>query len=182
MTQPPKLISTEKPKQTKRFNVELLLGLSATFLSFAALVVAIFQTKIAREQQHASVWPHLSIMTSVSDQSFEFGVNNYGIGPAIIKSVKWHAGDSIYSNTYDYVRNEIGFLRGLGRSEMGEGYVLTPNAGLTLITVTNNDSLAQVINGKLASEHFNLELIYSDVYGNCWELKNGRTEPLSDCP
>jgi hypothetical protein len=172
----------EIPKKPRRVNIELLLGLSAIFLSFAALIVAIFQTKIARDQQHASVWPHLSITSSNSDQSYDFGVNNFGIGPAIIKSVRWKIGDSIYTNTFDFIRNEVGFPRGLGRSEMKPGHVMTPNAGLALITVNNNDSLAKVIADKLSDNSFNLQLIYSDVYGNCWELKNGETNPLSDCP
>ncbi len=179
---PRKLPRPGKPKKGRRLNIELLLGLSATFLSFAALIVAIFQTKIAREQQHASVWPHLSVTASNSDNSYDFGVNNFGIGPAIIKSVRWKIGDSIYNNTFDFVRNELGFPRGLGRSEMRQGHVMTPNDGLALITVNNNDSLARIVADKLSGNSFNLQLIYSDVYGNCWELKNGDTNQLSDCP
>jgi hypothetical protein len=182
MINPTKLSVPKEPRKARRINIELLLGLSATFLSFAALIVAIFQTKIAREQQHAAVWPYLSTTLSNSERSYTYNVNNFGIGPAIIKKVSWQLGDSIYSNTFDFIRNEIGFPKGLGRSEMKQGHVLTANSGLSLIEVNGNDSLTQVMEKILTSNAFSLQIIYSDVYGNCWELKEGETKPLPGCP
>lgn len=175
-------MTPEAPKQKRKINVELLLGLSATFLSFAALVVSIFQTKIAREQQHASVWPHLSIYASNSDKYYSYKVSNSGIGPAIIKDVTWSVGDSSYTSTFDFIRNELGFVKGLGRSEMNAGSVLTPGDGLSLLDVNDNDSLAHRIEDIVTGPSFTLRIVYSDVYGNCWEIKKGETKALADCP
>lgn len=74
------------PVAPRRINIELLLGTSATFLSLTALVVSIFQTRIAREQQQASVWPHLQDQYVVMDKKFTWSVINNGIGPAIVKA------------------------------------------------------------------------------------------------
>jgi hypothetical protein len=73
------------PKQS--INIELLLGISATFLSLAALVVSIFQTKIAREQQQKSVLPYLQIRHEIVDNQMTVFLENEGVGPAFIKSI-----------------------------------------------------------------------------------------------
>jgi len=172
----------EESRKTGKINFELLLGLSATFLSFAALVVSLFQTKIARKQQHASVWPYLAAFNSNSANSNSYKVKNYGIGPAIIKNVKWETEDSVYTDTLEFVRSEIGYSKGLGRNEMESGYVITPEVALSLIEITDNDSSPQLIDGKLTSNSFSLRVIYSDVYGNYRELNKGKSKSLRECP
>ncbi len=177
-------MAAEEPKRVKRkINIELLLGLSATFLSLGALIVSIFQTKIAREQQHAAVWPYLQTMHS-SDAAGggRFYIQNKGVGPAIIRDVEWKFRDSTYSGTREFVVAEIGYPRQLGRGEMGVGDVFSSGDGRDLIEVTNSDSLRNVVFLKLNSESFSLRVVYSDVYGNCWELKNEETRPLASCP
>ena len=47
------------PTRASRPSTDRLLAFSAVLLSLAALVVAIFQTAILREQQRASAWPFL---------------------------------------------------------------------------------------------------------------------------
>ncbi|TLU92173.1 hypothetical protein [Dyadobacter sediminis] len=84
--------------------------------------------------------------------------------------------DSVYNSTFDFLRNEIGFPKGLGRSETESGYVVPANNGLSLIEVIDNDSLARLMEKKLTSDSFRLCVVYSDVYGN-WE----RTRP-NLCP
>src|SRR6478672_2162589 len=88
-------MSPEKPiVRRKWFNIELLLGISATLLSLCALVVSIFQTNlareqnaIAREQQQASVWPHIQAVYSQNNDDFGWTIINNGVGPAIVKSL-----------------------------------------------------------------------------------------------
>jgi len=82
----------------RRINIELLLGISATFLSLAALVVSIVQTRIAREQQHASVWPYLQILASNFDNELHYGLENKGVGPAIIRDFEIAYRGKTYKN------------------------------------------------------------------------------------
>ncbi len=179
-------MATKRPEPTRKkrkINVELLLGLSAIFLSFAALIVSVFQTKIAREQQHAAVWPYLQAMyASDAIGGSRYYILNKGVGPAIIKGVEWKFSDSTYSGTREFVAAEIGYPRQLGRSEMGAGDVFSVGDGITLIEVTKSDSLREIVYQKINNELFSLKVVYSDVYGNCWELKDGATRQLSNCP
>lgn len=71
----------------RKISIDFLLGISAVFLSASALIVSIFQTTIFREQQYASVWPHLEIIASLRSGSYDYGIENKGVGPAIIKDI-----------------------------------------------------------------------------------------------
>ena len=88
------------PKRS--INIELLLGISATFLSLAALVVSIFQTKIAREQQQKSVLPYLQIRHEISNNQLVIYLENEGVGPAFIKSfvTSYHKKDADSYNDF----------------------------------------------------------------------------------
>ena len=75
------------PAPKKRINIELHLSLSATFLSLAALIVSIFQTKIAREQQQKSVLPYLQIRHEMANNNLDIILENKGVGPAFIRGL-----------------------------------------------------------------------------------------------
>jgi hypothetical protein len=47
------------PKEKRRINSELIVALSAIFVSIVTLFVYIYQANIMRKQQYASVWPHV---------------------------------------------------------------------------------------------------------------------------
>ena len=96
------------PSRNGRFNIELLLGVSATFLSLAALIVSIFQTKIAREQQQASVWPRLMLGTSVEEKVFNFSLINQGVGPAIVSKAETAYKGKKYSSHFTPLFEELG--------------------------------------------------------------------------
>ena len=50
-------------KKKFKIDVNVLLGLSAVFLSASALIVSIIQTTIFKEQQRATVWPNMQLTT-----------------------------------------------------------------------------------------------------------------------
>jgi hypothetical protein len=174
---------SETPVPPKRkINIELLLSLSATFLSLAALIVSVFQTKIAREQQHASVWPYIAQIQSSGKDSYQFYLENKGVGPSIIKSVEWEFGDNKYDTGRDFFKAEVSkSFKGVGTSSLDKGAVFKDGETLSLIGVWNNDSLGRVLFNKLDDKAFNLRIVYSDVYGNCWERNNGEVKELKNC-
>ena len=100
----------------RRINIELLLGISATFLSLAALIVSIFQTRIAREQQQASVWPYLQLLVSQHNKECHIGIENKGVGPALVKKSEWLYGNKKYANAQDL------YLTRFGQTKGGKGF------------------------------------------------------------
>ncbi|MBD2700548.1 hypothetical protein IC229_07875 [Spirosoma sp. BT702] len=96
------------PAPKKRINIELHLSLSATFLSLAALVVSIFQTKIAREQQQKSVLPYLQVRHQIQDNSVHIMLENKGVGPAFIRQILIGHGKNESTDYVNFISKELG--------------------------------------------------------------------------
>ncbi|UFH53819.1 hypothetical protein [Spirosoma sp. KNUC1025] len=171
------------PPAKRPINIELLLGISATFLSLAALVVSIFQTKIARDQQQASVWPFLQTLQSNLDQEFHYGLENKGVGPAIIKEYKLSYRGKAYPDIQALFFDQIGRRTpgGKGFSGVASGAVFKPGESLDLLFVGGNDSIIQRTEAMLIDTSFRLQIQYADVYGNCWQLDRNKVKALGKC-
>lgn len=173
----------------RRINIELLLGISATFLSLAALVVSIFQTKIAREEQQASVWPYLQTSGSHEDDSFTLKVINNGVGPALIKKVTYSYKDATYAGHVDLLKsveknalsNSLRNKGGRFYSSFSTGNVLKAGDDLDLYIVTHNEPKASLLSEATNDSSFHMRIVFGDVYGNCWQLDRNKVTSLGRC-
>lgn len=77
------------PKIKINWNSEKLLSLSAMFISFFTLIIFICQTNLISKQNYISILPYLSVTITENraTDTFEFNLENHGVGPAIIESV-----------------------------------------------------------------------------------------------
>ncbi|GAB4034800.1 hypothetical protein [Spirosoma gilvum] len=175
-----------------RFNIELLLGISATFLSLAALVVSIFQTKIAREQQDASVWPYLQADYTKANDSFVWTVVNNGIGPAVIKSTALRYRGRIYKDAYELINEQIQHLSEAtpkGKTAhvnffyggLSRGNVIKSEGEIKLGEMSGNESIADTLLHIVQDTSYHFTVVYSDVYGNCWQLDQDEVTALGKC-
>jgi hypothetical protein len=75
-----------------RFGSTNLSSALALGVSLLALAIGAYQTRLMQDQARASVWPYLTIGTTytndVDDNGFILQVDNFGIGPAKVGSVK----------------------------------------------------------------------------------------------
>ncbi len=167
----------------RRINIELLLGISATFLSLAALIVSIFQTRIAREQQQASVWPYIQTMGSSVDKEFHYGFGNKGVGPAIVRQFELVYRGKTYPDIKTLFWKQIGVVTpgGKGFSSVDKGDVFKSGEDIDLLVVTQSDSVIQEVSEMIRDTSFHLRIRYADVYGNCWQLDGDKTTPLGKC-
>ena len=184
-------MQSDKPAVSKKpVNIELLLGLSATFLSLAALVVSIFQTRIAREQQQASVWPYLQMTSNHLDNDFELLLKNNGVGPALIKKTEFrYRGRSETShmkllNHIVITETPQDSVRKAGRfwNAVVPGDVVKTGDQIELYKTTTSSYLADFLGQVISDSTFQFRITYSDVYGNCWLLDRGKVTQLDDCP
>jgi len=167
----------------KKINVDFLLGLSAVFLSASALIVAIIQTTIFREQQYAAVWPYLQTTYSFRSGFYDYGMENKGVGPAVVKSMEFRYQGVSYANTRELFSAVFGEnFKGIGFSDVNTNYVFKSGEGISLLTVDLPDSLINNVIYHWESDSITLSVTYADVYGNCWKLEYGVTTRLSSCP
>lgn len=173
-----------------RVNIELLLGISATFLSLAALIVSIFQTKIAREQQQASVWPYLQIGMFLSQDNntseFEVQLTNNGVGPALIKRISLAYQGKQYQTYHAVFTDEVAEVKDSAGSqafwrEVERGVVIKAGEEWPLFKLTGRDKSIVRASTKASNSTFHYVVTYSDVYGNCWRLDRNKVTS-SECP
>ena len=155
----------------RRINIELLLGISATFLSLAALIVSIFQTQIAREQQQASVWPYLQTQKSHVDDEFSLNLENDGVGPAIIKNVEVYYQGKLFDNHNALFKQQLhdrllkvvtdsikqfnyGYLYG----SMQKGNVLKFGDSVNLLSTVRNERVADLLDSVVNDTSFHLPI------------------------
>jgi len=183
-----------RPLPKRRINIELLLGISATFLSLAALVVSVFQTKIAREQQQASVWPYLQTDKNHIENEFSLELTNAGVGPAIIRHVEVrYQGKSFVNHNVLFrqqlnerllmaLRNSVEkFKYGYFYESLDPGNVLKSGDNKSLLATTHNEQVANLMDSVVADTSFHFIVRYADVYGNCWLLDRNKVTAIGKC-
>ena len=153
---------------------QTMIGLSAVLLSLCGLFVSIYETRLIRQEQRASVWPRVSVLPSVSTESdtVAIGVQNSGIGPARVRAAriehegKWKASWQDLLESVD----QSGASRNV---DLLNSQVLSPGEEETVFTVVSDSS--ERIPGALpllAQEIWNgdvdLVLCYCSVYDQCW--------------
>ncbi|MEO0789852.1 MAG: hypothetical protein AAFY36_14380, partial [Bacteroidota bacterium] len=82
-----------------------IVSMSAIFISLATLFVFVYQTNLIREQQHLSVYPHLSLGNAYSGSlNYQQVLSNEGIGPAFIEGIEVRdTSGKEYSSLSDYL-------------------------------------------------------------------------------
>ena len=89
-----------------KINTDRVLGLSAMLVSFLSLIFFIYQTNIMRDQSRLSVKPRLvfntNVITNDSVVTFNFSLQNKGLGPAIIKEARIVHESNVFPLDFDF--------------------------------------------------------------------------------
>ena len=171
------------PPRPPRITVELLLAAAATFLSLCALVVSLLQTRIAREQQHASVWPFLRLGGQRLDRAFTLILENRGVGPALIRRVEVVLRGRPQTGHVEAIKGELqGYEGPKFYSVLRIGDVIKAGEEIRLFHVDQDDRRADHLQGLIHRGEFVMRVSYADVYGNCWIAGRDGVQPLSRCP
>jgi hypothetical protein len=160
---------------------------SALAVSFLALALSAYQaremsaqTRLMQSQARAGVWPYLSIGYSIDDvgekPGYAFEIDNDGVGPARIESVRmtldgkpvgtwreiFHAffGDAPVAATYSKIY----------------GKVLPPNTNReTTIEALRLSDIVQAKAFYAAQDRLEMTICYCSVYDDCWIAR--RSDP-----
>ena len=180
-------MSEEEKKNEEAFlewisSPQMLVSLSAVVLSICGLFVAIYETSLMREQQeimrqeqYASVWPHIEIGPSSLDDIYQIRIQNTGVGPAQIRgaAIKWNG--NIIENWYELGQKLTGIdsLR-VGRIKLINGSVLPPSQEPDYIYRIDASlseyryQLSQKIDLETWRGNLNVDICYCSVYEECW--------------
>ncbi|GLX79224.1 hypothetical protein tinsulaeT_25640 [Thalassotalea insulae] len=174
-----------------KFKLELWVSLTAMITAVAAVVVAIIQTQVMHEEaelerQHSrlSVKPSLLLYSNshVGDKggSFSFGIENQGLGPAVLQGFSVKLKGKMLNNWFDFFKQATSgqvFLRGEQRNvpditenRMLNGVIVPAGKGLLLIKLGTNAEVAQQL--RLSDASAEISLCYCSFYDECWLTTN----------
>ena len=160
----------------------------ALAVSVFALGIGAYQTRLMQSQARASVWPYLSIgysySSNVDKDAFVWTVNNNGVGPAKVESVKL-ALDGKPMKLWTDVFAALG-VTDKPSSAMSSinGEVIPPNTNreTTVVPIRLNEREAARL-FKAAEHRFTMDICYCSVYDDCWiaHWQKSRVDAVERC-
>lgn len=179
------IIPESKPSNPVRMDFDRLAAVFAVALSVAAILVSLLEVSAARDQQKSSVWPYVDIKGSYSEQGFEIGLTNKGVGPARLGAVNLLL-DGKPVTDLDTVILE---LVGKENAFSYENYRAS-NPSFNVISRTESVNLFSVRwepRTRLLMENWedrvDINICYCSIYDECWEasLQNVTAKPVQVC-
>jgi hypothetical protein len=184
------------PHATGRPKLDLVIAVSAIFISAVSLYVAIEHGKTERDLVAANSWPflrrmldaHYGALTDVA-----VGVSNGGVGPAKIKSLEIFFDGVPATSDLDLLRRCCGLKNETMKSQIPEGIgisvvdetVMRPGEDNPVLEVRRLKSAPEVPDRLVASLlHITFRACYCSVLDECWrsDLSSTRTQPVRSCP
>ena len=188
------------PRKTGRPHFDVIVSLTAIFISAVSLFVAIQHGKTERELVAANVWPFpRSIISNGYDAkgSTAVGVSNGGVGPAKIRSFEMFYRGQPVSSGLDLLRKCCGLAPGdaavkaafpnhVSTSVVDES-VLRPGEDNPVLRVAPSQTAPAITDrfkqvGVLTKITF--RVCYCSVLDQCWisDLRSTRVRPVDECP
>ena len=168
-------MSESSEERTQR--IERWLSIAVGVAAIAAVMVSLYQARLAREQLRASAWPYISQSNSFANGTpFRRFVGNDGIGPARVQSFRvivdghpvptWNAAVRALTGEGD---------PDLIYSSVGRGTVLVPGASRTVLTLQPSP---RTLRFAIAQQtRLRTQVCYCSVYDECWNADSELPEP-----
>lgn len=172
---------TDLEERTQR--IERWLSIAVGLAAIVAVVVSLYQAKLAREQLRASAWPYISQTNAFTPGNpYVRVVSNEGVGPARIKSFRVFVDGHALPTWNATVRALTGEGEpALVYSSFGRGTVLVPGANRKLLTLPPGARAERF--WRQAQTRLRTETCYCSVYDECWLADSNLPEPtkVSEC-
>jgi hypothetical protein len=201
MNQPPIHVSGGEahahPHATGRPRLDLIIAVSAIFISALSLFVAIEHGKTERDLVAASSWPFVQQLLDNgygAEKDVAMGVTNGGVGPAKIKSLEIFYDGAPVASDLDLLRRCCGLRNETIKSQLPPGGIIRSVIDETVLRPGEDNTVLRIRrqkDGSAVSERFAGSLLhitfracYCSVLDACWrgDLRSTRTQPVRACP
>jgi hypothetical protein len=173
----------EAREQPRTRNWDAVTALIAVMIGVLALLVSGYTAYIQRQQVRAEVWPNLLI--GFYDPEQAIGIQNKGVGPAIVKSIEvWVDGES--RSTWSNVLKALGLPEHRIVISTVSDTVISPGERIRAITIVDPDQFPGFRDG--VSTRVNSEICYCSTLGECWMYSDRNpahkptTTAVDECP
>jgi len=158
---------------------QMIIALSALFLSVAGVLVSVYEANLLRRQQSASVWPNLEVTPSLNTGTVRILLSNTGVGPGRVEAAAVTYKDDVVSDWVTLVKRVAGDIEGLrGEKSLTTGRVVAAGTQDLLFFIDGEndpqtaDLAGQVIQAITEGE-IDVSVCYCSVFGQCWVARMG---------
>jgi hypothetical protein len=185
------------------WNADKIVSLSAMVVGVGSLVTILYQTKLMRESQHASVMPYLMMAVQSNNDATNLTLRNAGIGPALLDDVRVrYKGKDYPLDPYDFFaqqRPEFFRTVGLNVDKLIPGRLIPAGEWIQTVGTTGQagqqflkELLGLIVVAEVpktwlagfgvdgpASDRAVVVVTYSSVYGDRWHLRSDSFVPVA---
>ncbi len=147
-----------------------LAAIASGFVAALALAVSTYNVYLQRQQVRAQVWPRLQ-WTYSDFEGFSYDVQNSGVGPAEVESVRVTVDGKAVPNWNEVLRLATGEDRPHLDSFIN-GKVLSPGAEITPLKIANGADADAM---RAAQKRVGIEICYCSSLRDCWLLSGELT-------
>lgn len=157
---------------------ETMIGLSAVLLSVCGLFISMYEARLLRAHQRASVWPHVEVTPSLRTDGVTLMVRNTGVGPARIEAAAVTVNGERHDNWEAVIRRVLDEpARVNAYHSLINGRVLPAAADGEVIFEVGADGggagpgLLTALRDEIMEGNLDVELCYCSVYDECWTTR-----------
>jgi len=183
--------------------LNLTLALCAILISIASFYATYIQASAAEQQVKAMTLPLLQYATGNVDSETKesvlgFTISNNGVGPAILKSSKFHYKKQEYQQFSHFLKaccesEYKAFIKHKPQSHLKLGSEITSSIHNRILPAQEEIVFYQLYNGEFSSElwkklnderfHLSMEMCYCSLLDECYiTLSRGVVVPVDSCP
>lgn len=187
------------PRKTGRPHFDVIVSLTAIFISAVSLFVAIEHGKTERQLVAANVWPFPSAILSNGyggKASTAIGISNSGVGPAKIESFELFYRGQPLSSGFDLLRKCCGLAQGDKAvkaafpnhivTSIVDQTVLRPGEENAVLRVPPSETIPMITDRLRQVDvliNVTFRVCYCSVLDQCWisDLRSTRVQPVNEC-
>ena len=150
-------------------------------ISFITLVIFIYQTNLMSKQNYLSILPYLQASTSNNSEgsSYSFSIQNNGVGPAIIESVRLqYQGKEYDLKDYDdylykflvSLSPELDSITNADTSTLNSGLAIPANTNYPVLRITTPKDYQLFLKefNRLLTNGLGYEIRYKSIQDEHW--------------
>lgn len=170
----------------KKFNLDRSLTFLAILLSVGTLIVFIYQTRLIRKQQYASVMPYLEMgLENYGSSNVIYALENNGIGPAFIRDVRVrYEGKEYDTSPVQFIQDHLPQMHDsiagtFVYSAVYPGQLIPSNGRVELIAVNDSLEPSYQIAHLFQVRKMQIIIDYASLYDEHWRIQSGSLSPQS---
>lgn len=166
-------------------DADMIAALTAVVVGACALSVSIYQSMLMREQQQASVWPHVEIGREYHHEAISKGVlklvvQNTGMGPARLMTLRVRL-DGKYQTDWPSTLKALGVPETKIQSRVTiVGRVLSPGNSIPAL-VAEDDLATNPLQAATSGDRprLDIEICYCSIYDRCYRISYVHQEDVT---